>query len=97
MARVLTKPEAETVLLDIWLYIAQDSPNNADHFLDRVREKFWRLAESPHIGSNRDLLKEGLRSHPIGSYLIFYFPLTDGIEIVRVLHGARDIESLFLP
>lgn len=96
MARVLTKPEADNDLLDIWLFIAQDSPNNADHFLERIRDKFWGLAESPEIGSNRSTLKEGLRSYPIGSYLIFYFPLTDGVEIVRVLHGARDIESLFL-
>jgi toxin ParE1/3/4 len=36
-----------------------------------------------------------LRSHPIGHYLIFYFPLEDGVDIIRVLHGSRDIESLF--
>lgn len=34
MPRVLTKPEADNDLVDIWLYIANDSPNNADHFLD---------------------------------------------------------------
>lgn len=95
MPRVLTKPEADADLLDIWLYIAQDSPNNADHFLDRIREKLWGLAESPQIGAKRDVIRAGLRSQPIGAYLIFYFPLEDGIEIARVLHGARDIESLF--
>jgi toxin ParE1/3/4 len=36
-----------------------------------------------------------LRSLSVGNYLIFYRPLADGIEIVRVLHGARDIDSLF--
>jgi len=82
-------------LVDIWLYIANDSPNNADNFLDQMREKFWSLAEAPQIGSKRDELRSGLRSQPMGAYLIFYFPLHDGIEVVRVLHGARDIESLF--
>lgn len=95
MPRVLTKPEADNDLVDIWLYIANDSPNNADRFLDRMREKFCSLAEAPQIGTRRDELRTGLRSQPVGTYLIFYFPLDDGIEIVRVLHGARDIGSLF--
>ena len=95
MPRVLTKPEADNDLVDIWLYIANDSPNNADRFIDRMREKFSSLAEAPQIGTRRDELRTGLRSQPVGTYLIFYFPLDDGIEIVRVLHGARDIGSLF--
>ncbi|MGZ8955554.1 MAG: type II toxin-antitoxin system RelE/ParE family toxin [Methylovulum sp.] len=39
-------------------------------------------------------LKAGLRSQTVGNYLIFYFPLEDGVDIVRVLHGSRDIENL---
>lgn len=35
-----------------------------------------------------------LRSSPVGNYLIFYRPLPDGIEILRVLHGARDIAAI---
>jgi toxin ParE1/3/4 len=47
------------------------------------------------MGTNRAELKMDIRSHPVGNYLIFYFPLEDGIEIVRVLHRSRDIESLW--
>jgi len=38
---------------------------------------------------------EGMRSFPVGRYVIFYLPLADGSDIVRVLHGARDIERIF--
>jgi len=94
MALVLKRPAAEGDLDDIWWYIAQDSPQNADRFLDRIEERCCVLAEFPNIGTSRDDLRPGLRSHPVGKYLIFYFPLDDGIDIARVLRGSRDVESL---
>lgn len=94
MPRLLKRPEAESDLEEIWWYIAQDNPNNADIFLDRIQETCLALADFPNMGTNRNNLKMGLRSQPVGNYLIFYFPLEDGIDIVRVLHGSRDIESL---
>lgn len=95
MPRIVRRPEAETDLLEIWWYIAQDSPHNADKFLDRLQESFFALAGFPQMGNSRDELITGLRSHSVGNYLVFYFPLEDGIDIVRILHGARDIERLF--
>ena len=82
MPRILIRPEAESDLDEIWWYIAQDHPNNADHYLDRIQDRFMALADFPHLGTSRDELKSGLRSQPVGNYLIFYFPLADGIEIV---------------
>ena len=94
MPRLLKRPEAESDLEEIWWYIAQDSPHNADRFLDRIQERCLALADFPQMGTSRDELKAGLRSQPVGNYLIFYFPLEDGVDIVRVIHGSRDIESL---
>jgi toxin ParE1/3/4 len=94
MPRILIRPEAESDLDEIWWYIAQDHPNNADQFLDRIQDRFMALADFPHLGTSRDELKSGLRSQPVGNYLIFYFPLADGIEIVRILHGSREIGNL---
>ncbi len=94
MPRVSKRPEAENDLEEIWWYIAQDSPQNADRFLDRIEERCLALSDFPQIGTSRNDLKPGLRSQPVGNYLIFYFPLDGGIDIVRVLHGSRDIESL---
>jgi len=94
MSRLLKRPEAETDLEEIWWYIAQDSPNNADHFLDRIQEVCLSLANFPNMGTSRNELKSGLRSHTIGNYLVFYFPLENGVDVVRVLHRSRNIEIL---
>lgn len=95
MPRLLKRPEAENDLEEIWWFIAQDSPDNADRFLDRIQESCLALSDFPKMGVSREELKTDLRSQPVGNYLIFYFPLEDGIDIVRVLHGSRDIERLF--
>lgn len=94
MPRLLKRPEAENDLEEIWWYIAQDSPHNADKFLDSIQERCLALANFPQTGVKRDELKIGLRCQPVSHYLIFYFPLENGIDIVRVLHGSRDLESL---
>jgi toxin ParE1/3/4 len=46
------------------------------------------------MGRSRPELAPNLRSFPVGQYVIFYLPLAKGVEIVRVLHGARDFESI---
>ena len=97
MAKVLRKPQAEADLIEIWTYIAQDSPTRADKLLDQFDEKSQTLAQSPFIGKARDELGPTIRSFPIGNYVLFYQPVEGGIEIIRVLHGARDIEALFSP
>ena len=95
MSHLLIRPEAKVDLDDIWFYIAQDSPNNADRFLNQIQETSLSLANFPHMGTIRNELKANLRSHPIGNYLIFYFPLENGIDIVRVIHQSRNIGILF--
>jgi toxin ParE1/3/4 len=97
VAKVLRKPQAEADLIEIWTYIAQDSPTRADKLLDEIDEKSQTLAQSPFIGKARDELRPKIRSFPIGNYVLFYQPIEEGIEIIRVLHGARDIEALFNP
>jgi toxin ParE1/3/4 len=94
MPRLLIKPEAASDLDEIWWHIAQDSPHNADKFLERIQERCLALADFPQMGTSRDELKAGLRGQSVGNYLIFYFPLEDGVDIVRVIHGSRDIENL---
>jgi hypothetical protein len=47
------------------------------------------------MGRLRPELAPHLRSFPIGNYVIFYRLTQEGIEVARVLHGARDIDALF--
>jgi toxin ParE1/3/4 len=53
------------------------------------------LSDHPHAGQRRTELRPCLRSFPVGNYLIFYRPLRGGVELVRVLHGARDVRRSF--
>lgn len=69
MVRLLKRPEAENDLDDIWFYIAQDNPQEADRFLDQIQATLLTLVEFPHMGTSRDELKQDLRSFSIGSYI----------------------------
>jgi len=90
----LTEP-ARSDLKEIWFYIAERNPNSADRILRTFKEKFQLLAENPQLGRAQHNLIFNLRSFPYKTYTIFYFPTESGVEIYRVLHGARNIEDLF--
>lgn len=76
-------------------YIAEDDLSNADTFVLELSEKFELLSRNPSAGRSRDNFVSGLRSFPHGRYVVFYFPTDSGVEIFRVIHSARDIESIF--
>ena len=95
MLKIYKSPEAENDLDEIWLYIAQDNPYYADKLIDEIEETSQKLARFPDMGKNRNELHLGLQSFPVGMYLIFFMPISGGINIVRVLHGMRDIDTFF--
>lgn len=91
--KIRRSPLARLDLIEIWTYIAQDNSDAADGLLDRFENAMQRLAERPLIGRKRPELGETLRSFPVGNYVIFYLPYDEGIEIIRVLSGYRDINT----
>jgi toxin ParE1/3/4 len=95
MAEVLRTARANSDLLETWLYIAEDSPAAADRWLALVDEKCRLLASMPQMGERCDTLAPSLRRFAVGRYVIFYRPAENGIELIRVISGARDIEALF--
>lgn len=95
MPHVIIRPRAEADLVDIWNDIAQDSPSRADRMLERSGDTMNRLAAMPFMGQARFDLAPGLRMFPVGNYLIFFRPIEDGIEVIRVLHGRRNITRRF--
>ena len=97
MPRVTRRPLAEADVLEIWDYIADDGIAAADRWVDRLDKQFRVLAMQPMMGRARDELAPGVRSFPFGRYVVFYLPLDGGIDVVRVLHGARDIDAAFNP
>ena len=94
MTRVVLTDSAKQDLLDVWLYIAADNPDAADRLLDEIDETLHLLAGAPGLGRSRDDIASGLRYFPIGSYLILYEALPDGITVVRLVHGARHLSRL---
>ena len=95
MPQVVKLPLAESDLDDLWWYIAQDNPDAADRFLDKIEERCQALAQFPLMGLSRYELLPSLRSLPVGKYLIFYLPIEDGIQVVRVLPAMMDIDAFF--
>ncbi len=93
MARLLIRPLAEQDLDQIWDYIALHDQARAEAVVRDLYDRFGKLAHNPYMGRERAEIEEGLRSFSVGSYVVFYLLLADGIDIVRVLHGARDIQN----
>ena len=87
----LARP-AKADLVGIWLRIAEEATiETADRFVDALTERFPLLAAMPLMGHARDEIEPGLRSFPIGDYLIYYRrKARGGILISRVIHGCRD-------
>jgi toxin ParE1/3/4 len=86
-------PQADIDLDSIWDFIASDSVRAAEKQIGRIGEIFEMLVENPLAGRERRELRVGLRSFPVGNYVIFYVPLPDGVEIIRVMHGRQDVVS----
>jgi toxin ParE1/3/4 len=86
-------PQAEIDITSIWQFIADDNMKAADAMLDRIAQAFDMLAQNPRAGRARNDLALKLRSFPVGSYVVFYVPVLDGIEVVRVMSGRQDVDA----
>lgn len=95
MKRVVLTPEAQRDISDIWEYIAADSPAAADRVIGSIEEALYRLADTPGIGHVRDDLADNRhRFYLVHSYLIVFRHRTDPLQVLRVLHAARDVRSI---
>ncbi len=102
MARVIKRAAAKRDLTDHFVFLGESaSVDVARRFLHACNVSFQALAQMPELGAQRSFRNPrfcSVRAWPVKGferYLIFYRPVTDGIEILRVIHGARDIERLF--
>ncbi|MEX2262362.1 MAG: type II toxin-antitoxin system RelE/ParE family toxin [Bryobacteraceae bacterium] len=90
-------PEAEAELDDIWFYVAGKSGSIeiVNRVVDGITERFWLLAQHPQIGRRRDAdLRSGLRSFPVGEYVIIYRTQGEEALILHVMRCSRDIAGL---
>lgn len=89
--------QAKADIKQIAHYIVREAGHQkaAEKLLQRFEDIINLLATYPQMGRQRDDLQVGLRIYPVEKYLLVYRVAEQGIEIVRILHAARDIEALF--
>ena len=101
MAEFTVSPEALEDLDEIHAYISEDDLEAADRVLEAALSTFAALARMPGMGRPRTFQHSELsdlrsfRVNGFRNHLIFYRVVSDGVAIVRVLHGARDLDALF--
>ena len=93
--RLVFLPQAEMDLEAIGDYIARDNPRWAISFVRELRGQCRKITEAPKAYRPRPELGKGLRSCAYGNYVVFFFEELGLVRIVRVLHGAMDIEAQF--
>jgi toxin ParE1/3/4 len=101
VSRVIRRPSANRDLVEIFRYYARQAGMRvADRFFAQAEATFARLARMPGIGTQYEPdepLYADLRYFSVARfrmYLVFYRPIRGGIEVLRILHGARDIASI---
>lgn len=94
MGRVVKSRPCIRDIDEITSFIARDSIDAALAWFDRLDDLFRRIAATPGIGTSRDAVRTGLRSVPFGQYLVFFRRSRGGVEIVRIIHGARKWQRL---
>lgn len=94
MSRLNVSPTARRDLHAVFDHIATDNPRAAATFVDRVEEACRRIADFPEMGTLREDLAPSLRAFAVGNYVVLYRPADQGIDVLRVVHGARDLPSV---
>ncbi len=98
--QVKRRPPVEEDLLDAFVFIGLSNPAAANRFLIAAERTIQELALAPGMGKQRDYSASHLldlrswRIRGFENWLVFYRPISDGVEIIRVLHGARDLDDL---
>jgi toxin ParE1/3/4 len=95
LERVVLTARARADLDDIWLHVALDNLAAADRLIDRIVARCQGLADHPHLGPARPEIAPEARALVIGDYLALYRVDGASAEIVRVVHGARQLRDLF--
>lgn len=88
----LTVPASRDIESIIDYVAARSGVDVAENYLAKINQKCRTLASFPKMGRRRDELYPFIRSFPIDDYLVFYRPIEEGIEVLRVVSGYRDLE-----
>ncbi|MAW85601.1 MAG: plasmid stabilization protein [Phyllobacteriaceae bacterium] len=92
MSRVLYTPLADRDLESLYLYLHERSEAAADSYLEDLLTTIWRLADLPYSAPQRLPNHRDVRVASVRNHLVLYraFSDGDGIEVLRIVHGAQD-------
>ena len=94
MKPVFILPSADADLGEIYEWIASDNPAAAERLVTRLATSARNLAAFPERGAPRPELGVEVRSLVVGRYLILYRVEPERVDIVRFVHGARELDGL---
>jgi toxin ParE1/3/4 len=97
MGEVRYTRRAREDLLEIWEWLASDGPATADRVYDAIEKRCDSLRHHAQLGRPRPEIGEGVRSLVIERWLAFYRIVKDGVQVVRIVDGARDLSKLKWP
>jgi toxin ParE1/3/4 len=95
MAIIQRTVESQRDYLQIFVFIGEQNVEAAERLVLTFDQKLELLSEMPGLGPKRPELGKGVRSYPVGNYIILYRAVDGGIELLRVLHGARNLRRAF--
>src|SRR4051812_48588792 len=95
MARIFRSESAKRDATAIWVSIAERNIKAADDLTADFEAALRTIAMFPGAGTSREELGTGLRSYPVGNYLLIFRRARRGVELVRIVHGARDLRRIF--
>lgn len=91
--RIRRLPTAVVDIDGIWEYVNDRNPAAADRLVNRITDATARLENYPESGPRREDIAPTARSIVVGSYTVLYRVTEASVEIVRVVHGARDMRA----
>ncbi len=95
MLKIFYTDLARADLIEAWLFVAEENLSAADRMLETIQACINLLAQQPLLGRERPELRAGLRSWPTSTpYILYYLPAPHSLTLVRVLHHARDVQSI---
>jgi len=96
MPRIVLTPQAHQDLEDLFDHLDAQQPRLSDRFAETFDRTCGLHLKHPLMGASSEDLAPNLRHFTVWNYVVFYRPAADGLEILRILHGARDLPSFFV-
>ncbi|MBX9773110.1 MAG: type II toxin-antitoxin system RelE/ParE family toxin [Xanthobacteraceae bacterium] len=96
MSGYVLSPRAQADLDQIWNYTAERwDEDQADRYVLVIRAAIEAVVRDPRRGRACDHIRSGYRKYPAGSHMLFFRVISDGIDVVRILHQSMDFERHF--